>query len=481
VQLSPQKAGLSHKDSPYRTHPDPTSPPDNTVAFPGQAVARAAQVGPPPPRQPSRLELLVSLEAAIRQQPTLTALFLHAVNETRQLLGFEQAVLVRFDRRQKARIETVSSVARHDGNGVISSSLERLINRLKLKDKPGAHLISPGDLKTDYPFRESFWAPIADRKGKLIAGLFLLRDTPWEESDGLIIQRIAGCYGHAMRALSPPSLLRKFSIPKWFLIGAPLVILALAFVPVPLTTLAPFEVIADQPALATAPIDGVIAEIIPEPNSLVKTGDPLYRFDATTLKAGADIAKQKVVVAQAKLVTAQQGAFTDQEMKHSLAVTEKELELALAESHFADELLARVTVVAGRDGLVSYASRNDWLGKPVQVGQKVMEIADPRRVAFRIDLAVHDSIALQQGSGVRLFLDSDPLAPRQAEVTEMSFHATEQPGGALAYRVVAKPMAGDTDLRIGLRGTAQLSGENVSLGFYLFRRPIAGLRQYIGW
>jgi hypothetical protein len=34
--------------------------------------------------------------------------------------------------------------------------------------------------------------------------------------------------------------------------------------------------------------------------------------------------------------------------------------------------------------------------------------------------------------------------------------------------------------RIGHRGTAQLIGEWVPLGFYLFRRPIAAARQYLG-
>jgi hypothetical protein len=62
----------------------------------------------------------------------------------------------------------------------------------------------------------------------------------------------------------------------------------------------------------------------------------------------------------------------------------------------------------------------------------------------------------------------------------MSYHATEKPGGLLAYTVRVDPIGEGKTERIGLRGTAQISGEQVSLGFYLFRRPIAGLRQYLG-
>jgi hypothetical protein len=31
-----------------------------------------------------------------------------------------------------------------------------------------------------------------------------------------------------------------------------------------------------------------------------------------------------------------------------------------------------------------------------------------------------------------------------------------------------------------VRGTAQVSGDDVSLGLYIFRRPITALRQWVG-
>ncbi len=51
----------------------------------------------------------------------------------------------------------------------------------------------------------------------------------------------------------------------------------------------------------------------------------------------------------------------------------------------------------------------------------------------------------------------------------------------LAFRVIADLAATDTPPpRLGARGTAQLFGDRVPLGFYLFRRPISALRQRIG-
>jgi hypothetical protein len=107
-------------------------------------------------------------------------------------------------------------------------------------------------------------------------------------------------------------------------------------------------------------------------------------------------------------------------------------------------------------------------------------VAQSSNIEYRVDLAVHDSVSLKPEARVKLFFDADPLNPRSGAITEMSYHATEKPGGLLAYTVRVAPTGDVKSERIGLRGTAQIAGEQVSLGFYLFRRPIAALRQYFG-
>jgi hypothetical protein len=212
----------------------------------------------------------------------------------------------------------------------------------------------------------------------------------------------------------------------------------------------------------------------------VEKNDVLFRFDTTILEAEAKIAQQRHLVAAAKLATAKNSAFSDADAKRSIAELQTSVDLAQAEYIYAAELLSRATVRSASSGLLIFASKNDWIGKPVRVGEKIMEIADPTQVEYRVDLAVHDAISLDAGSDVKLFLDADPLNPRLGLISEMSYHAEETAGGILAYKVRVDPEGNDATARIGLRGTAQLSGDDVSLGFYLFRRPIAAVRQYLG-
>ena len=196
VQLSPQKAGLSHIDSPYTAHPNLPLSTNNTVAFP----RNNADVQPVKP-QPNKLALLVALEAAVRKQPTLTALFMHAVNETHALLQFDQAVVVQFNRRNIAVIEAVNGIATHDVNGAMSGAVVRLVNSFKFPEKPRSISLESSPQFKNFRFKNVYWAPLLDRKGKVFGGMLLARQTPWEEPDGLIVQRIAECYAHAARAL----------------------------------------------------------------------------------------------------------------------------------------------------------------------------------------------------------------------------------------------------------------------------------------
>ena len=134
--------------------------------------------------------------------------------------------------------------------------------------------------------------------------------------------------------------------------------------------------------------------------------------------------------------------------------------------------------MASAHGLVSRFV-TDWAGRPVTVGERVMEIANPSQVKISVEQAVDDAIALSDNARVRVFLDADPLNAIEAKLTSAAFHAEPTPDGNLAYRADVR-IADGTTPRIGLRGTAQLYGETVPLYFYLFRRPISAVRQSLG-
>ena len=53
-------------------------------------------------------------------------------------------------------------------------------------------------------------------------------------------------------------------------------------------------------------------------------------------------------------------------------------------------------------------------------------------------------------------------------------------GDKLAYRIYAELEEPPQGMRLGIRGTAQIYGDRVFLGYSLFRKPIALMRQKFG-
>jgi len=62
----------------------------------------------------------------------------------------------------------------------------------------------------------------------------------------------------------------------------------------------------------------------------------------------------------------------------------------------------------------------------------------------------------------------------------ISYEAQMRPDGILAHRLLAE-IATEQDLpRLGARGTARLEGNRVPFIYWMFRRPMATIRQFIG-
>jgi hypothetical protein len=115
----------------------------------------------------------------------------------------------------------------------------------------------------------------------------------------------------------------------------------------------------------------------------------------------------------------------------------------------------------------------------VQPGERIMVIADPSMVEVTVYVPPEDAIQLDLGSEVSVFLNIDPLSPLQAKIVQTSYETITMPDNSLAYVVKAQLKPGALP-RIGLRGTAKVFAEEVSLGYYLMRKPLLFLRKSFG-
>lgn len=426
------------------------------------------------------------LEQEVREKRRLPDLAACLVNETARVHGHDMAILL-VGEGGRFRFTAASGVSRVERNGPFARWIEDLADR---RHAAGAEAAVAALDRSSLGVPEADWAawvadhwlwlPLPHPGGGLAGVLVLLRRTAWAERDRLLAEPLAGCYGHALASLPRGLALHLGRLPRRAWAGGALGLALLGFVPVPLTTLAPAEVVASDPVPVTAPFNGVVAELAVRSYAEVKAGDLLLRFDADELTMQRDVAARALDIAEAELATLRNQAYLDPSSKAKLSIQEKRVDLARDALSHAETRLARHRVTAPRDGVVLFDDRFSWKGRPVATGQRLMTLAAPERKELRIDLPPAAMVPLAEGARVKLFLDMDPSHPHEASLVRLGHEALPMPGGGLAYRFVARFGDPAGSLPLGARGTARLHGETVSLGYYLFRRPFAALRQTLG-
>ena len=468
----------------------PARPAGPAAAASGQASVTAKPKLQAADGQAALLALL-KVEADARDAANVRDLIFIMANETRKLTRARQIFILLPGLTGSYEVRGVSSLPAVDRNTPLVILIEQVAARAKntggLEATRALELDgSGGDGAAEaYPFRSLVWIPLKHGPHAAAGGVVLAREEAWASEDLVIANRLAATYAHALAALKGPRRTLSgglFKLSRWHAAAAAAIMAALLFVPVPLSALAPVEIVARDPFVVAAPIDGVIESVLVEPNQKVKTGDLLVKLADTTLRNRVEVAAREVQVAEARLKQANQVAFDDPRGMHEIGIARAELALKLAGREFAAELLSKAGIRAQRDGIAMYGDKRDLVGRPVAVGERMLEVADETAIEARIELPVSDAIALSPGARVKLFLDSDPLTPWHAAVKRADYKARVGDNDVTSFRVVATLESDSARAvpRLGVRGTAQISGRDVALGLYLFRRPITAVRQWTG-
>lgn len=433
---------------------------------------------------------LLQLEADARNSESQLALHYFIVNETRRLIRYRYALLLERTQSKFSRYKAikVSGVTTLDRTVPKIHYVERVVDHLahtNLSVDPVSVSDNqlPQELKQDcssliLPF--AICVNLVLPNGKVMGTLWFEREIAWSAEELLLIKRLASTYAHAWGYFK-----QNHSLNAWFVgqkkIGVSVLLLGFfLFIPIQHSTLGLVKVVAKDPIVVAAPMDGVIASIPIEPNQIVSQGETLFQFEDTNFRNEYIVAEQALVVSQAELKKVTQSAFQDEKSKAEIALSKAKVDLAVIKRNYAKEMLDYLHVVAEKQGMALFNNKLEMIGRPVKVGERLMEIAEVGKLKFRIELPVENNIAFSVGAPVKVYLDINPLQSIDATITSISFRAETLPGDMLAYRIEAESTEDIRHLRIGWQGTAKIYGNTVSLFFYLFRRPLATVRQYVG-
>ncbi|QBR02984.1 efflux RND transporter periplasmic adaptor subunit [Paraburkholderia pallida] len=330
----------------------------------------------------------------------------------------------------------------------------------------------------------ALWVPLVDRAGRSFGGVVFAREAPWTPVDEALFAELGSVWAHALAAFAPrASWIERARLALRAGKQRRRVLAALAcalVVPVPLTVLAPAEVTPKDPFVVRSPLDGVIDRLFAQPNQRVAAGAPLFALDSTALASRYALANKNYATAQEEYRQTAQLAVTDDKDRLDMALRQGKLDASAVELDFTARELARVRVSAPRAGVAVFSDPNDWNGKAVSTGEKVMLLADPAHVELTAYVPVADNVDVAPGGTLTLYPKSSPLASYDARIDTVAYRAEPTPDGVVAYRVKAT-FVGTARPPLGAMGTARIHGRWVPLAYWLLRRPLASARQWLGW
>ncbi len=434
---------------------------------------------------------LAELESLARQAESLRELGHHLANDAHGLLAYRQALVVAED-GDRWRLMNISGLVSVDENTPyrvwLDSTLPWLRQQLSADEFAWLEL----NTLTDAPSAtlqglQEWWPagvaalPLKSRSEQLLGWVLFLLDEAPTPTQTVLVKRLAMSWSYCWEMLKPkPGLWQRFRQRKnrWKLATAALLIL---LIPLRQSALAPAEITSLDLQLVSAPMDGVIKTFHIKPNEPVSKDQPLFSLDDTTLQHQRAVAQQAVAVADAELMAASQGAFTSNDSKAQLPTLQSRAQQRRAELESLNAQLQRMTVLAPRAGVAVFTDPNEWLGKPVVTGERVLQLANPDQPAMLIKLPVADAIELSVGTPVVLYLTVRPLSPLNGKILETSYQSSLTAEGISSYRLRASVDKGDSELaRIGLKGTAKIKAGWSLLGYEMLRRPLAALREFTG-
>lgn len=448
---------------------------------------------------PAAHPLLVLLDLCRRARAAGSAeeLAFLLVNDSHALSAYRQAALWFAD----TGIKALSGVVEPETNAPYAQWLDDVCRFLRDAHDTATAIDArqlPGTLAAaweEWLPLYGLWLPFSAHAKGDAGGVLLAADRPWPEEAIALLREWTEAWHYAWTKQARPAawswrrfrraasavLVANPELPWWRQrrLRIMALVIAVLLCPVRLSVLAPGELVPANPAVIRAPLDGVIAQFQVQPNQAVKTGQPLFSFDEAPIATRLEIATQALATAQAEYRQYEQQALADSKFKTQLAIVSGKIGEKQAEAAFARDQFEHARVTAPQEGIALFDDPGEWIGKPVQTGERIMRIAAPNDVEVEAWLPIGDAIPLAENAEVRLYLASAPLSSLSARVRYVAHDAVPRPDGSYAYRVRARLENSDTR-RVGLKGTAKLSGGWVPLGYWMLRRPLAVIRQHIG-
>lgn len=448
----------------------------------------------PQERALKRLSALVQIEADFRASSDASELGFILVNALHKIVENDHA-LVWY--AHSGKINAVSGGVSVDHDAIQTRWFAKVCKQMTQRsiDQASPQEILPEHLSADLAAEFAtnvpahlVWVPLVGTGtgSRPIGGILVLLQRALENADSRILERVASAAAFVLsfhtkgRKSGLPNIMRLFT-NRWVRLLSLGAIIAIMFIPIELSVLAPARSAPANPAIISAPLDGVIRNILVPPNQAVKQGEIIALMETNELQAAFEVANRRAAVLAADLRRATQKAFFDDDAKAQISLLLAQLREREAERDLAKERLSRVELRAPIDGVAILADQNEWTGRPVRTGERILIVAKPTEALLEILIPVEDAVVVEEGAKIEFFSSVSPNKPIKAVLERVAYTSSVQPDQTLAFRAEARFSDAETTPRLGFTGTAKIFSDKVPIYYALFRKPAATVRRTLGF
>ena len=410
------------------------------------------------------------------------------LNKTVTFTRYSRAVLFR---GMSSTIVGISGTSKPDRNSRYFYRWREIA--AKIRNKEEACIISEDSLNSVEIYAEysqdnngtsACWLPLV--AGGVMHGALLLErwdGDVWVENDLKSLDKIIQAYGSALAKFKRHTFFSRKRILKYIIAAVVIVGMVVGYnIPVPYRIVAPCEVIPEDPYSVTAQTNGVIKDVLVKPGDSVTEDQLLISYDKDVAEQELKTYEQEINITYADYERATVQSLQNSQGKSEINLLANKLAQDKTRYMMVLNRLKKMDLYSPQRGVVIMPDWERWEGKPVVVGERIMQIADPARTKVRIGIPVNERLKFKDNLSVSIMLNSNITGSYNAELSYVDISSSISETGVPEYSAEAKwrteNLAG---VSIGMKGTAYINGDDVRFGNWLLRRPIASVRRFFGW
>ena len=226
---------------------------------------------------------LIQLEFNLKNCENDSELFYSIVNQTIEIMPYEQAILLGINYSSSLKVEAISNIVAVDSTSPFVQYIEDLANSLlNLYNTQDIKLVNQNELSKEikeqikeFSPKNIVWIPLKTIKNNVEVEfyLMLLRDEIFTLKEIEVLNYLASSYKYFLFATKRDSFstkLKNMKINNKYFKYSLIFLVLIMFVPVQMSVLAPCEIQAKNPYVVTSAIDGSIDEIKINSNEYVQ-------------------------------------------------------------------------------------------------------------------------------------------------------------------------------------------------------------------